>query len=297
MISRIPDRTINDRTLADLHAIRSAMDSTRAQLSSGRRILRPSDDPAGAATALQLKASMAANERYTKNAQSAVDEMNVTDGLLQSANSVLRNVRDLVIQGGNGALNQASLSALADQVRHLRDELVTVANGEYGGAPVFSGTGQPATTFDTTPPYAYNGDSGARERGIGQGVYLTTNLTGDTVFGTGATSAFALLDRIADNLDAGQVQTLITTDLGDVDTASSRILSGLSMVGARTNRAQDTIDRLMSAAPDLERSLSDVIDTDMASAITDVQLQQVAYQATLSTLANIVKPSLLDFLR
>jgi len=297
VISRLPDHLVNDRTLADLGAIKRRMDQTREQLSTGRRILRPSDDPAGAAKAMALQASLDRNDRYVANIDSAVDEMNVTDGLLQSASSTLREVRNLVVQAGNAALPQSGLDALAAQVRSLREELLTVANATYGSTPVFSGTAAPASVFTTSSPYTYQGDSGVRERAISEGVYLTTSVAGDTVFGSGATSVFEVLDTIAADLEAGATTSVLSTGLAQVDVAAERVLSSLATVGARTNQALAARGRLEAAQPDMLRALSDVVDTDLATAITDVQLQQVAYEATLNTLANIVRPSLLDFLR
>jgi flagellar hook-associated protein 3 FlgL len=257
VINRLPDHVVSDRTLADLSAIKRQMDQTREQLSSGRRILRASDDPAGTAKALTLQAAKDRNERYTSNISSAVDEMNVTDGRLQNASSTLRQVRDLALQAGNGGLSQASLSTLAEQVRNLRQELLSVANATYGGTPVFSGTAAPAEAFVGTPPYVYQGDSGVRERAISEGVFLATNLSGDDVFGSGASSVFAALDTIADDLDAGNVGNVLTTGIAGVDSAAERVLSSLSTLGARTRQAEAARGRLEAAAPDLMRALSD----------------------------------------
>lgn len=294
MISRIPDYAMNRRSLADLAGIKEQMDRSRAQLSSGKRILRPSDDPEGAARALQFQAQLDRSTSYVSNAQSALDEMNVTDGLLQNTSSSLRAARDLVIQHGNGALDSTGRKAIADQMRGLRDELVGIANSQYRGIQVFSGTASPGASFDGT--YTYQGNAGVRERSIGEGVHLTVNVAGDAVFGNGGSSMFADLDAIIARIESGDTSN-IAADLVTLDTHLEHTLSAAVTIGARTSQATSAVDRLSAAKIDIARALSDTVDTDIATATTDLQLQQVAYQVTLQTLANLIKPSLLDFLR
>lgn len=294
MVSRIPDSQLSQRSLADLAAIKEQMDLRRAQLSSGRKLLRPSDDPAGASRAMQFQAQLDRSERYVANAQSAIDEMNVTDGYLQNASSTLRAARDLVISAGNGSLSPTARAGIAQELRGMRQELLAIANASYRGVAVFSGTENPAATYDVN--YDYQGNSGIRERSIEEGVQLTVNLSGDTVFGTGAGSVFATLDGIINRVETGDTSQ-VATDLSSLDGHLDTVLSGLVIVGSRTNQAQTALDRISSRKIDVARALSDTVDTDIAEATTDLQLQQVAYQSTLQTLATLIRPSLLDFLR
>jgi flagellar hook-associated protein 3 FlgL len=86
-------------------------------------------------------------------------------------------------------------------------------------------------------------------------------------------------------------------DLDRLDTISVGIRNGLSTVGARTNQ----LERMRQAADDavlnVSKTLSDVEDIDLPQTITELQLQQTAYQAALAAGARVVQPSLIDFLR
>jgi flagellar hook-associated protein 3 FlgL len=124
---------------------------------------------------------------------------------------------------------------------------------------------------------------------------VAVNVDGRAVFGAGANSIFAVLDDIATKLEGDT--TGLRDDLARLDTTSVGIRTGLSTVGARTNQ----LERMRQAADDavlnVSKTLSDVEDIDLPQTITELQLQQTAYQAALAAGARVVQPSLIDFLR
>jgi flagellar hook-associated protein 3 FlgL len=89
----------------------------------------------------------------------------------------------------------------------------------------------------------------------------------------------------------------LTAELDRLDVRAATIRNGLSTVGARSNQ----LERMRQSADDMalnvSQSLSDVEDIDLPQTITDLQLQQTAYQAALAAGARVVQPSLIDFLR
>lgn len=295
MLNRLPDFTIGNNSLHDLAAIRSQMDRTREQMSSGRKILRPSDDPTGIARGMQLSAQATRSDRFVANAQAVQDEIDVVDSQLQSANDLVTQARDIALQGAN-PMNLDSRQALADQIRGIKDQLIAISEAEYAGIKLFSGTVDATQVFDPTT-YTYNGNSGARQRTIDEGVDMTLNVPGDQIFGNGAASVFAALDELATALDTGNQATITGTSLGKLDSSRAQVLTARSALGARYEQASATEIRQIQNRTNLGQAFSSVMDVDLAQAVTDIKLQEVAYQTTLSALSRIIQPSLLDFLR
>jgi len=130
---------------------------------------------------------------------------------------------------------------------------------------------------------------------VGANTKVRVDSSGPEVFGTGDSQLFKVLADVADHLRNNP--GALAADLGNLDTAFKRVQSGLSSVGARYNQ----VTRMQQAAENnvinLTQSLSDVEDIDLPKTITELQLQQKAYQAALAAGARVVQPSLLDFLK
>jgi flagellar hook-associated protein 3 FlgL len=290
---RVTHNTIAANVLANLQGNINRIGETQQRLSSGKQISKPSDSPAGTISVMQLRSEIAANRQYARNADDGLGWLSATDSALQEASMQVTRSRGLVLQGMSGGTGQESREALAAELRQISESIRGVANTTYIDRPVFGGT--------TNEPMAYpggttfNGDGGAIIRTVGANTKVAINVDGETIFGEGATSIFAALDEIATKLEDGVAVS--AADLARLDTTSIGIRNGLSTVGARTNQ----LERMRQAADDavlnISTTLSDVEDIDLPQTITELQLQQTAYQAALAAGARVVQPSLIDFLR
>ena len=123
----------------------------QAQMSSGRQITKPSDNPTGTVTALQLRSQLTQANQYQANANDALGWLTTVDSTYSSITSQLQQVRSLVLQGMNtGTGNATSNEALAQQVDQARASLLSLANSSYLGRPVFGGTTAGSVAFDAT---------------------------------------------------------------------------------------------------------------------------------------------------
>ena len=162
------------RSLSDLYRLNE-------RISSGKRINKPSDDPTGTSRAMAYKVSIAAGEQYLGNIDGAASALTSADSTLSSVNTALTRVKALAVQGASDLTGESSQKALAAEVAQLRDQILSLANTKVGGGYIFSGFRTDTAAFDTSS-YAYQGDSGAINVGIGNGVLLSRNVTGDAVF-------------------------------------------------------------------------------------------------------------------
>ncbi len=299
MVARITHSTIQRATLANLQASLAASAKLQAQMSSGKKISVPSDDPAGAHDMLRLRADQRANEQYSRNVTDGDAWLTTVDTALTESLSIMRQARDLAVRAGSGALSTDAREALAAEVEARRDELLQQANTTYSGRRVFAGTsGTDAFTADTsTSPttYTWSGTGTAVTRQVGSASSVRVDADGSAVYGTGATSAFAVLDALAATIRSGS--TDMSAGIDAVDGKISAMLGQVASVGARHNQVLSARDVLATDKVTLASHLSSIEDIDLAQVILDVQAQEVAYKGALGAAAKVLQPSLMDYLR
>ena len=289
---RITQRSMADATYANLQSSLSRSSTLQEQLSSGKQVGKPSDNPTAAGDIMQLRAERAANDQYVRNADNGLAWLATADGALQQSSSQLRKAQELAVQAGAGGLSQGNRTAIAAELRGVRAGLLELANTQYLGRPVFGGTTGGATAFDASG--AYVGDDGTVQRRVGAESAVAANVSGAAAFGTGDTSVFARLDAIVADLEAGAPTGGHLTGLGD---SLDRALGALSDVGARSNRVETLKAKAEDAGITLRSAQSQIEDVDLPRTILELQLQSTAYQAALGATARVLQPTLLDFLR
>src|SRR5581483_4341953 len=151
------------------------------ELSSGKKLTKPSDDPFGTSRALSDSSDLAANQQYQTNASDINSWLSASDTALSSVNDDLGRVRDLVLQAANGSMSQTDLDSISTELGQLADSIKSDANTQYAGSYIFSGSQTGTQPFTVGGPDTYNGDSTAITRELGQGVTMQVNVTGDTV--------------------------------------------------------------------------------------------------------------------
>jgi len=124
-----------------------------AQVSSGRKLNKPSDDAAGTARALDYKVAIDAGEQYGKNAADASNAIGFAENTLGSVSSALVRAKELALQGANGAQSAAARTAISKEAGQLRDHLLSLANSRFGNGYVFSGFKTDVAAFDASFTY------------------------------------------------------------------------------------------------------------------------------------------------
>ncbi len=293
---RITQRSIAQRTNSNLQQSLARLARTQEQLSSGRLISKPSDNPVGAVSSLRFRAEIRQTEQFVRNADDGLAWLNNADRMITSTLDQVRRARDLTLQGMNASSSEAARNAIAKEIEAIRDSLVGIANSQHGGRPLFGGTGQ------TTRPYVADGTYVADPSGpeiiartVAAGEDVRVNITGPEVFGPEGANLFEVLTQVADNLRNAPKD--LAAGLEGIDARMRDITEALGDIGARVNRLEITRDRAADRIMALRGSLSEVEDVDLPATIMNLQLQETAYKAALSATARVLVPSLVDFLR
>lgn len=170
--------------LSAMQRLQVALDQTQRQISSGRRILTPSQDPLAASRALEIRESIGRLEQFDRNAGVANSRLAQEESSLGSVNNVLQRVRELTLQANNATQSIESRRLIAVEMRQRLDQLVQIANQKDGsGNYLFSGNLDSTTPVTRTgATFTYNGDQGQRFIQIGEGRQVADGDSGAAVF-------------------------------------------------------------------------------------------------------------------
>jgi flagellar hook-associated protein 3 FlgL len=290
-MGRITQATMAATTLRGLQGSLGRVQTLQQQLSSGKRVALPSDDPAATAASMTFRAQRAADEQYLRNADVATARLNVTDNALTQLSSRLRGARDLMLQSRNGGIGGESLVALSKQVLAVRQDVVDLYNTRYLDRPVFGGTVAGSLAVDAGGVYV--GDDAAVVVRISGDATVQTDVKGTAI---AADTVPALLNQIVADVAVGN-DAGIQAGLDSLDVALSKVQQALGDVGARSARVDNVRSLVDSARLDLTSKISENEDVDLPETIMNLQAQQVAYQSALGAAAKITSVSLVDFLK
>lgn len=288
MMSDLGVSRMNDRL--------AQFERSQRNLATGRRIHVASDDVASMNTALNARAGIATAQQAQRNADDGLSWIQIAETRLTSATDQLQRVNELVIEANNGATNQTARDAITAELGEIRDSLVAVANSKHRGRFVFGGYSSETPVADTAG-WAYQGDSGEVRRRVGDNDTVVVNVRADDVFGFSASAdVFTFLDGVIADLGVGDTSNLGAA-IDGVQGSLNRVLNARAELGSAANRIEQAEFRSRADELDLRTQLSTVEDTDMAEAIMELQIQEVAYQAAQSALSKTLQPSLTQFLR
>jgi len=294
---RVTQTMLNNNMMRNLSNSMGRMDKLQEQLSSGRKISRPSDDPVIATRGMYYRSSLMENEQFQRNVSEAQSWMELSDKSLDEANSVLQRVRELMVYSGNGGLAQDSLSAIAKEIGQIKNHLGSIANQTVGGRFIFAGTDTNNPPYDVTTGQFTNSNEGEIQLEVNKGIRLPINVTGTSVFrfaGTNGQDIFNLLGSMITDLESGKP---VTDKLKDMDEQIDNLLAVRATLGARINRIELIKGRLENEEVNVKGLMSDNEDADVAKVITDLKAQENVHRAALSAGARIIQPTLIDFLR
>jgi len=182
---RISTSQLYQTSLDALLDNQSNLARTQLQLSTGRKILTPADDPAGSAEILDLGQALAANEQFQKNANTARGRLELEESTLGTVGDLLQRARVLAVQGNNDTQTPETRRYIAIELREIRDHLIDLANQrDANGDYLFAGykaTTQPFTV-NASGQVAYVGDQNNRYLQIGPSQQVPDGDPGSDVF-------------------------------------------------------------------------------------------------------------------
>lgn len=186
MSDRMSTYWIFNRPVVDMNRAQAMLNRTQEQISTGKQLLSPSDDPVGATRMLQLDQEIGLMEQYQDNISMARSRLQQEEGILQGVNSSIQRIRELAVQAGNaGTLTEVDRRAIGIEVRERVSELLDLFNTQDGsGEYLFSGFAGHTKPFETGAGggFIYQGDEGQRNIQISRTNYVASSDTGKEAF-------------------------------------------------------------------------------------------------------------------
>ncbi len=182
---RISTQQLFNRGLESIQDVTAQQQKTQLQLSTGKKILTPADDPVASTRILELNQELAINTQFQRNVELAEGHLNLQDDLLGSINSVVQRVRELMITAGNGALGKSDISAISAEVKERLDQLAGLLNSQdASGEFLFSGFQGGTQPFqkNISGSFVYQGDQGKRFVQVEPNVTIATTQNGKEIF-------------------------------------------------------------------------------------------------------------------
>lgn len=308
---RVSDQTRYLGMVPSYNSLLGRQVQLQRQIASGKRWDSADQDPVGVAIAQRLHAEDARMTQDLRNGSEATAFSQAAETAVTSAVGAMQRARELAVQANDPTKTAADRQTIATEVDQILRNMIDLGGMKHRGRALFSGTQTLTNAFQavtdaggniTGVTYAGNGESFSTEFAPGQSIaynMLGSNENGgnfglmrDTAAGV---DVFQTLITFRDNLSANPAA--LDTDLRQITGALSHLTEGAARLGGVQGRLAAAVSRIEDHQQVLIQALSKLEDTDIASAIMELNQLQTAYQASLSVGAKIGQMSLLNYLR
>lgn len=296
---RIAGTSYTDSLVGQLNFLTAQQYQLQSQVSTGQRIQKPEDDPAGMAQALGLQTNTAAAAQYAQNISTLQTGANTAYSAMQQIKTISDRAGEIATLA-DGTKTPAELQAYATEVNQLIQQAVQVANSKNGDHYIFSGTKSDTPPFSATTDangnvtaVDYQGNTSVAQTEIAQGTTITTDTPGANNSGTGARGLLAdsrygadffnHLIALQKDLASGNTATIANVDHSALGKDEDNLIYHLSNNGVLQSRLDSAASVTNDLQNSLQQSLTKVAGVDVTKVITDLSQAQSTYQAALAS--------------
>lgn len=296
---RIVFNTSFDEGVRAVNRAAEAMAEAQRQVSSGKRMARASDDPLGAASAINDHAALGRLDSYASASDAAAYRLSIVDSTLSDMISQLTAAQSTTVSARGSSRTQADRNAASQQILAIRDALQADVNTKFENAYLFSGSKVDQPAFQTTAGVisGYQGDANATRINSEPGRSVTSTLDGGQIFqGGDPTHILDALTQLAADIVNGN-DTGIQTGVDAITRTFNRATAAQAEVGNDLRVLEDGRARTANSKVGVTARLQSVEDADLVQAATALSQSETAYRAALGSVATVGKISLMDYLK
>jgi flagellar hook-associated protein 3 FlgL len=285
--------------LAGLQQTQSAVNTALQEVSTGKSVSVPSDNPAASASMVQNTIDTKNVDQYTQNASSVLSMVQTADSTLSSVVSSLTKAVSLGTEGANGTMNATDQQSIATEVQGILSSVVSMANATYQGSYLFGGTAstQAPYTADSSSAsgYTYNGNSGVNSVVVGDDLSVQANIPGSQIFSNSSNDVLGSLSSLVTALQSGNSSS--------IQSATNAVNSALNYVSQQRVTYGNAETQLNSQETYLQQETVTLTSqenarggVDMAQAATALAQAQTANSAALAAASKVLPTTLLNYL-
>lgn len=271
------------------------------QMSTGRRVNQASDDPSAAAMEVNIAYQIDSCDQYLRSISSIYSELQTADSSLSSAVTAIQRAITLGVEGANGTMSVGDRATVAEEIKGISQQILSVANLSFNGHYVFGGTdnSQPPYVADSASPggVAYQGNDKVNFVEIETGRVIAVNEPGSQLFSAAGANVFQALDDLTTAL---QNPGSTTDDISDATTelrsAYDQLTSARAFYGSTSDELLSTEDFLNSEKVQFGQQQNSMIGIDLNVAATNLANAEAARNATVQAAASLSGMTLMDYI-
>jgi len=310
---RVTSQTFPSLLVNQLGTLAQRQNKLQSQAATGQRIQFPEDDPSAMRRVLDLQAESVNISQYRVNIQRLKERSSVGYQAISSIKKLVDRAGEIATLA-DGTKSQDQLDTYAIEVEQLLRSGLQLVNSQHRGDYLFSGTRSDVESYahgedanGNVNSVTYQGNENLASSEIAENVTATTMTLGENSSGTGSrgliadsrtgADLFNHLISLRDNLQAGDVAAVSTTNLKELGNDEDNFLFHFGTVGAVQARLEAADSIFQSRSQSVENMVSNEADADLAQTLVRLNETQNAYKAALQSGGTILNQSLLDYLR
>ncbi len=301
---RITTQMTSNLMLTNMNKNLSNIYSTYEQITSGKKLTSVGQNPSDGTKVMKYNKQLGQLDDWSKNIETAKDELNQSYDTLGLIQENMQRINELTIQAANSYNSQDSMQAIKNEVEQRTRTIVQLANTKYQDKYIFSGSNTDTIPYslddDLNITYSGTSQDGNWERNIeiSEGVTMPLNINGQEVFGDENSGIFATLKELNDALANPDMDIQAISDcLTPIQNGIKEITGAQAVITSRVQRLDATSSINDNVTLGITEMKSNLEDTDMAEAATQLMMYQTALQASLQAGATIMQQaSLLNYI-
>ncbi len=297
---RVTNNTVSESVVGQIQSLGAQQAKLQNQVSTGQRIFQASDDPAATGRVLDYQSELRKMSQFQTNAARALQLSQASFSGLKAIKTVADRATQIGTLGG-GSVNPAQTQAYASEVNQLIEQTLQLTNSRLGNDYLYGGTSVSSAPFVATRnaqgqvvSVAYAGNASEAEIPLSETTTINPATRGATNVALG--DFLNQLVALRDALNANDVSA-INTAQGALVGSEDTLVSALAEHGGIQMRIEANREQQKDRAIELEKLVSSETDADLPSTIVKLTQAQTAYQAALQSAANIMRISLLDYIK
>ncbi len=304
---RIASRSYIDNLSYGLARASQTLQRLSSQLTSAKRITKPSDDPVGAGEILRRHADLAATTSHQRTIHAGLRTAQSGDAALDDIGVGLRKISTLIIQANNSSTPESALRAIANEVRSVAGKIRDDANTAVAGRYLFAGLLDRTMPFVEDPPgtIIYQGDSSEQKVPVAPGRTAPVTIPGDYLLNfedVGGERAIAGLDKDIFTVLEETAQAIEDKQLTELEQLSEEVellrdhaVQCRAKMGVYVQRLQAAENVAKDHEVETLRMLSEIEDVDIAQAVLELKSVELTYQAALLAVGQVAQlPTLFE---
>lgn len=296
---RVTQNMISNNMMRHISGSYDNLNTYMNQLSSGKKIARPSDDPVTAMEGINYRSQTAAIEQYKRNTSEAHNWFDNSDAALDKATQTMQKIQELAVQASSDSNDKKERNSIRKETEQLKEHLADIANTKANDKYIFNGTDTNSKPIEKNDQEDWTFAEEKTERKtnpvmieVADDIKIQANVNPEPIFNK---KLFDDIDHFNDALEEND-SSKIEKSISQMDEHIDSVIDSRADLGARMNRLELVENRLGEQEEFTEKALANNEDVDYEKVITKLKTQESMHRAALSAGSRIIQPSLIDFL-